>query len=76
VTATASTWCFATPEERAWWGGLWAERMTSSAIAKQAITEGRATEQQLAAIADAWRTWAASVDGWFAVVHGEIICVP
>ncbi len=21
VTATASTWCYATPEERAWWGG-------------------------------------------------------
>src|SRR5581483_5740209 len=23
VTATSSTWCFATPEDRAWWGGMW-----------------------------------------------------
>lgn len=27
VTATASVWCYATPSERAWWGGMWAERI-------------------------------------------------
>jgi ubiquinone/menaquinone biosynthesis C-methylase UbiE len=74
VDASASAWCFATPEERAWWGGLWAERMTSSAIAKQAIRDGRATPEELAGMADAWRAWAAADDGWFAVLHGEIIC--
>jgi ubiquinone/menaquinone biosynthesis C-methylase UbiE len=74
VDASASAWCFATPEERGWWGGLWAERMTSSAIAKQAIRDGRATPEELAGIADAWRAWAAADDGWFAVLHGEIIC--
>jgi SAM-dependent methyltransferase len=76
VTASASAWCFATPEEREWWGGLWAERMTSSAIARQALRDGRATDAQLAAIAEAWRTWAAAEDGWFAVLHGEILCTP
>ena len=30
VTSTASTWCYATPEERDWWGGLWADRITQS----------------------------------------------
>ena len=25
---TASAWCFATPEDRAWWGDLWADRIT------------------------------------------------
>jgi SAM-dependent methyltransferase len=28
VLPGASVWCFATPDDRAWWGGLWADRMT------------------------------------------------
>jgi SAM-dependent methyltransferase len=74
VETSASAWCFATPEERAWWGGLWADRMTASAIAEQAQREGRATADELASIADGWRAWAHADDGWFAVLHGEIIC--
>ena len=74
VDASASAWCFATPEDREWWGGLWAERITTSAIAHQAMREGRATADELAAMAAAWRQWAAAPDGWFAVLHGEIIC--
>ena len=74
ISSSASAWCFATPEERTWWGGLWADRMTTSAIAKQAVREGRATAEELASIADAWRTWSAAPDGWFAVLHGEIVC--
>jgi len=74
IDASASAWCFATPEERAWWGGLWADRMTASAIAQQAVREGRATPDELAGIAAAWRAWAAAEDAWFAVLHGEIIC--
>jgi SAM-dependent methyltransferase len=76
VTASASAWCFATPDERAWWGGLWADRITSSAIGRQAVREGRATPELLAAMADAWRAWAAAEDGWFALLHGEIVCTP
>jgi len=74
IDASASAWCFATAEERAWWGGLWADRMTSSAIATQAIRDGRASSEELAGMADAWRAWASAEDGWFAVLHGEIIC--
>jgi hypothetical protein len=57
-----------------WWGGLWADRMTTSAIAHQAVREGRATIGELASMADAWRAWAAAEDGWLAILHGEIIC--
>jgi SAM-dependent methyltransferase len=74
VETSASAWCFATPEDRAWWGGLWADRMTTSAIAQQAQRECRASEGELASIADAWRTWAKADDGWFAVLHAEVIC--
>jgi SAM-dependent methyltransferase len=69
VAATSSTWCFATPEDRDWWGGLWADRMTKSAIADQA----RALGEDVDAIAKAWRDWAAEEDGWFSVLHGEIL---
>ncbi len=74
VRAGASVWCFATRDERAWWGGLWADRMTESAIARQAVSEGFATVDDLREIADGWRRWAAHPDGWLAVLHGEIIC--
>jgi len=73
VTATASVWCFATPGERAWWAGLWADRMTASAVGAQLVTAGESSAEELGAIADAWRRWAAHPDGWFLVPHGEII---
>ncbi|MEU9008916.1 methyltransferase domain-containing protein [Streptomyces sp. NPDC048479] len=74
ITATAATWCFATPEERAWWSGLWADRTTASVYAKLAVDGGHATAEQLAAIADAWREWGGEDDAWFMVPHGEVLC--
>jgi SAM-dependent methyltransferase len=73
VTASASTWCYATPDEREWWGTMWADRMTDSTIATQAVAEGYATTSGLEQIATGWRTWAADPDGWFAVLHGELL---
>jgi SAM-dependent methyltransferase len=70
---SASTWCFATPETRGWWGGMWADRITGSALGDQLLREGRATAAELAEIAEAWRTWAADPDGWIAVPHGELV---
>ena len=35
---------------------------------------GIATPEDLSSFADAYRRWAAAPDGWFAVLHGEIIC--
>jgi SAM-dependent methyltransferase len=73
VEASASTWCFATPETRAWWGGMWADRITGSALGDQLLREGRATPAELADVADAWRQWAADPDGWIAIPHGEVL---
>ncbi|WP_329125330.1 methyltransferase domain-containing protein [Streptomyces sp. NBC_01465] len=74
IRSTASTWVFATPDERAWWGGLWADRTTASVYAQIAVDGGHATAEQLEAIAGAWRAWAADDDAWFMVPHGEILC--
>jgi SAM-dependent methyltransferase len=74
VTATASTWCYATPEDRAWWGGMWADRILESALARQLTRDGLATRDDLQRISEAWRAWAADGDGWYLVPHGEILC--
>ncbi|MBK3569264.1 class I SAM-dependent methyltransferase [Streptomyces sp. MBT62] len=74
ITSTSSTWTFQTPDERAWWSGLWADRTVQSSYARIATEGGHATTGQLHAIADAWREWGKQDDGWFAVLHGEILC--
>jgi len=73
VTYTTSTWTFATPAERAWWGELWAERFEASSLADQAQSYGVATKEELARIAEGLRWWVAQPDGVFIVVHGEIV---
>ena len=73
VTASASTWCFATDADRAWWGGMWSERIVASAFADQAVERGMSTREELAEISDAWHRWSASPDGWFSITHGEIL---
>jgi len=74
VTPTTSTWTYATPESRTWWGGLWAERVVASAFAERTAHYGLATTADLARMAADWRVWAEDPDGWFAVLHGEILC--
>jgi SAM-dependent methyltransferase len=72
VATTASVWCFADADDRAWWGGMWSDRVVASAFAEQAVERELATRAELEAISDAWRAWSESADGWFAIVHGEI----
>ncbi|CDO90885.1 methyltransferase type 11 [Mycobacterium triplex] len=74
VTPTGSLWCYATAETREWWGGMWADRILHSGIARDILRYGLATTAQLEEISQAWREWAAAKDGWLAIPHGEIIC--
>ena len=74
ITPGASTWCYATGSERAWWGDLWAERVTSSPFADHTEREGFATDADRRRIADGWLAWAADPDGWLAIPHGEVLC--
>ncbi|MDQ3384910.1 MAG: methyltransferase domain-containing protein [Actinomycetota bacterium] len=75
VTYTTSTWTFATPQDRAWWAGLWAERTVASTFAEQAVAYGVATPDELAEMADGWRAWAADTGATFTVVHGELVAL-
>jgi SAM-dependent methyltransferase len=73
VQASSSTWCYGDPASRAEWGGTWAERIVSSDIAAQLISSRLATADELRQIAAAWHDWASQSDGWFSVLHGEIL---
>ncbi|MBN1172792.1 MAG: methyltransferase domain-containing protein [Micromonosporaceae bacterium] len=74
LAATAGSWCFASQEDRTWWANTWAERTTRSDLGRQLVASGTATPTDLDRFARAWHQWAANPDGWFAVLHGEIIC--
>ncbi len=73
VQAGSSTWTFADADRRAWWGSLWADRVELSSFADQALEYGLSDRAELADLAAAWRTWAERPDGYFAVLHGEIL---
>ncbi|MFD4948961.1 methyltransferase domain-containing protein [Streptomyces sp. NPDC058239] len=74
IAPTAGNWCFATPESRAWWSAMWADRTVGSGYAKLAVDGGHASTEELTAIAAAWREWGARGDAWFMVPHGEVLC--
>lgn len=73
VDAGASVWCFSTTDERAWWGGMWRDRVLASAFAGDALGKGLATQADLEAISFAWARWAEDPDGWMVFPHGEIL---
>jgi len=55
------------------WGLSWAERVTRSALATQAVEYGLATPAELEAIADGWRRWTREPQAFFFYVNIEAI---
>ncbi|PSN69916.1 S-adenosyl-L-methionine-dependent methyltransferase [Corynespora cassiicola Philippines] len=74
IDASTHTWTFSTPEERAWWCGLWADRTVQSDYKKKALDSGFATEEDLHRISETWRELEKREDGWFAVINGQVVC--
>ncbi len=73
IQAGSSTWTFADTSSRAWWSGVWGERVIRSALADQAISYGLSTREELEAISSAWRRWSEHEDALFVVLHAELI---
>lgn len=68
----ANVWCFATPEGRAYWGGMWEKRILQSQIADDAKAQG-VSQDELQAISEAWGRWKNAANGWYMVPHGHIL---
>ncbi|WP_326569377.1 class I SAM-dependent methyltransferase [Amycolatopsis rhabdoformis] len=75
VLPSSTTWCFATPDARAYWGGMWADRILQSDIATQTLRDGLASRSDLEEISAAWRRWTDHPDGWISLLHGEILAI-
>ncbi len=75
VEVSASSWVFATPQTRAWWSGLWADRITESTYAEQALEHDLATTGELHELAAGFRAWAGERDGVFIVSNTEILAL-
>ena len=73
VTASASTWLYATPATRADWARTLAGRLTTGPFAQQLEREGWADADERERLAADIRAWAEHPDGWFCLLHGEVI---
>ncbi|HWF17157.1 MAG TPA: methyltransferase domain-containing protein [Acidimicrobiales bacterium] len=73
VEVSSSTWTYADPEARAWWGGLWADRVRFSRFGEQAASYGLASVDELASIAAAFLRWAEAPDAVFVIPCVEIL---
>ncbi|KAL2850649.1 UbiE/COQ5 methyltransferase [Aspergillus pseudoustus] len=73
VKRSAGAWCFSTPAEREYWGGGMARRMEDSGFVEKALAEG-VPREELGQIVAGWREWVDDKEGWFGVLHGEILC--
>ncbi len=76
ISSSASVWCFTDDADRAWWGGLWADRVVESDFAAQAVERGLATRPELEEMSAAFRSWIPRSEGWFTVLHGEVLATP
>jgi ubiquinone/menaquinone biosynthesis C-methylase UbiE len=73
ISVSSSSWRFASDAERAWWGGLWAERVQTGPQADQMRASGM-QEADISAMVDALRAWAADPAASFATTFGEVVC--
>ncbi|CAI6335849.1 unnamed protein product [Periconia digitata] len=74
IDATVGNWVFSTPDEREFWCGLWAERTLKSEFRDKVIKGNHGTQADLEELSQAWKEMEKKDDGWFLVIHGEVIC--
>lgn len=75
VDVGASAVVYAEPADVLNWGDSWADRVTQSSLATQALEYGLATRDELEAIAAAWRGWAREPDAFFMYTNVECVAV-
>ena len=64
---------YATAEGRAAWGGAWAGRVLAPPLATTLRELDLTDQPQLEELSCAWTAWSEESDGWFSLLHGEIL---
>lgn len=72
-SVAGTSWVFASEQERAWWGELWAARTLAPHYADRAIATGATTMDELEEIAEAWRRWAVVPHGYHGLLITELV---
>ncbi|GAB3256293.1 class I SAM-dependent methyltransferase [Arthrobacter pigmenti] len=73
IVPSATTWVYAAEPERPQFAESWAERILHSSFATQALERGLADGRELQRMADGFRMWGSDPDGWFVMIHAEIL---
>jgi ubiquinone/menaquinone biosynthesis C-methylase UbiE len=73
MSVTSTNWTYESDDQRAWWGGLWADRVVKSEFARQAIEYSLATNDELELMSAAFRRWAEEPDAVFVVPCFEVL---
>ena len=68
----SSTWCFATAEEREYWGGAWENRVLTANMAEDARIK-HIPEETLEKMSQAWAHWKKCNNGCMIIPHGNIL---
>jgi hypothetical protein len=74
IQATASVELYSSPEERRFTGNNYADRIAYSDSGRRAVELGFATREDVENVADAWKKWIDTEDGFFSLTHVEITC--
>ena len=74
ITASASSFCFSSDDDRAMWGKTWSDRLQESSFKKRALDGGFANPTNLESYAKDWRDWMIRDNAIWAHLNGEILC--
>ncbi len=75
VEATSSTWTFSNEQDRAWWGGLWADRVLKSDAGPPGAGERRTGGSSATHLQPPGAPGPTTPDGFISLLHGEILAV-
>lgn len=68
----AGTEVYASDEERKRWYNTWVGRFQHGT--REKLKERGATDEDIELVSRDLKAWAENVDGWFAILQGELIC--
>jgi SAM-dependent methyltransferase len=73
LEVSSSNWTYHRPDERLWWGTLWADRVLQSSFAQQCLDAGLASREELEQISQAFLDWTDDENAVFIVPSVEVL---